>query len=251
MITKFESLNIKKQELVLKILICIMGAFTISMTISAFIIEKMTPETLGYKICSFLIITGVIMGIVIFFIVIYLGEKVHMSKKTIPQKMKLLSDDYTNFYDLFLKQLSLNGYSEVKEITTDMNFRMEYIVNPKFSEYSVVLIVKVDELTEDVEKKYLDYFIKYITKEKRGISSKRVNLIHIVCVEKENECFKNFVRKNIIQGYEKYQLPVGISFDKKMIYIVTQDGGDGRKFYKKMIKLFKEYISNQSKEINK
>ncbi|MEG0663730.1 MAG: hypothetical protein RR483_01365, partial [Clostridia bacterium] len=53
-----------------------------------------------------------------------------------------------------------------------------------------------------------------------------------------------FIEQNVPQQFERYQLPVGISFGCNKIYIATQKGGFFKSKYNFLKKLFLRIIKN-------
>lgn len=101
----------------------------------------------------------------------------------------------------------------------------------------------VRELEDEHMEKMNRIFQKFM-KEYLGnpVTKMSIYFTFIICVEKENACFRRMINKAVIQGNGRYRLPVGVVLEEKEVLISPQISGKGIREYNKMKREFREMI---------
>lgn len=184
----------------------------------------------------------------------YLMGKVEITYKNIKSKrLYLNTSKYEEFEEKILKELYIDGYAQFQNIPNKINCKIKYLIRRSKEINDIVLLVRSNdrELSESACQNYFEISLNYIIKQYPEFSEKNINLIHIVCVDKVNDNLRKITESNVEQGYGRFNLPVGISFGSRTVYIATQKDGLFIMNYKKLVKMFKKYIKNQIIEISK
>jgi hypothetical protein len=238
--------NIKNRESLFKVLLILGCIFLVTSMVFIYLLENTNPEATAYNLYNILavafFVTSFILGAIIFSL---MGKVKITYKKLKPQKIPLNTDKYDEFEKKFIDTLYNCGYEKYKEIPNILNSSIKYLINKKWNINNVILIVRQSELTEQTVKNYFEYCLNHIVEEEPYLSKKNTNLIHILCVDKTNDNFIQFTERNVEQGYGRFNLSIGISFDSRMIYITAQKSDLFIARYEKLVKMFKEYIKNQ------
>lgn len=194
---------------------------------------------------NFMLLFGGMLTIDCIFMYSLMGNVKITYKKIASKKLMLNTRSYDEFESKFLEELYNKKYLKYKEIPNKLNCDIKYLINKTISINNVILIVRTKEFSNDAYKKYFEYCLNYIAEKEEYILKKNTNLIHIICVDKVNDNLRKITESNVEQGYGRFNLPVGISFDNRTVYIATQKGGFFISNYNKLVRMFREYIKNQ------
>lgn len=229
----------KGKEILLKSIIVSLSLTITLCAIFSFFSER---DKIYEILCFIFLIISTILGIIMY----YLMDKIKITYKGISsEKLILKTETYEEFEKEFIEELYRNKYIELREIPNNLGCQMKYIISKEISINNIVLIVRIRELTEEVYNRYFEEALEYIANNEEYILKKDTNLIHIVCVNKVNDILRKITEQNVEQGYGRFNLPVGISFGSRTVYIAKQKGGFFIFRYKKLVKMFKKYINNQ------
>ena len=175
--------------------------------------------------------------------------KVDLTPKNLKSKRLVLNTTkYEEFEGKFLKTLKGEKYTNEQEIANNLGCKIKYLVRRRLEINDIVLIVRTEELTEQISNNYIELSLTCIAKKENFNGLKNTNLIHIICVDRVNDKLREITEKQVEQGYGGFNLPVGISFGSSTVYIAPQKGGFFIARYKTLVKMFKGYIKNQIKQ---
>lgn len=159
-----------------------------------------------------------------------------------PQTAEKLDLNFNNYFDFleYLKdRLILNNFKNHDLIFQNEQCQILIFSRKKFWKLECFMIMRVTELMDEhlniASEKVSEFLTDYYQKD---IITDWVSLIELVCVDKISPTFRKFVNSNIEQGFKQYQLPVGVSFGGKNIYIAKQKDGFAVGQYKKLRKEF-------------
>jgi hypothetical protein len=136
---------------------------------------------------------------------------------------------------------------EKSEEFKEQNYEMTLYYNEALDNFYTFALVKTEELTEDIYESYLNKYNEYIEETNWSVGFKNIHLIHCVCVQRINKTFREFIYEEIENYVGRYQLPIGISFGGRGLYIPVQKGTLFPGKYKKLKKLFMSLVENQLK----
>ncbi len=240
------NLTNRQKELLLKSTIVSGVVVSIMFLIFTGISQTKIEGTEEYNLYTTIALSFLGLGILICAFMYYLMGKVKITyKKIASKKLTLNTRSYEEFESKFLEELYNKKYLKYKEIPNELNCDIKYLINKNISINNIILIIRTNEFSYDAYKNYFKYCLNYIVEKEEYILKKNTNLMHIICVDKVNDNFKKITERNVEQGYGRFNLPVGISFDNRTVYIATQKGGFFIARYNKLVKMFKEYIKNQ------
>lgn len=93
-----------------------------------------------------------------------------------------------------------------------------------------------DKLLDDFKKNYFEEFGYYIMNNKEINKKNNITITFIICVDKVNSKFYSYVCSNVEQFHKRFDIPIGISFGSKQLYIPPQKEGIYRGKYNKLKK---------------
>lgn len=237
-----------KKELIFKILITVGIILLIISTIffvkaemfSDSMIESENNANIG------LIFMGLssIFGISVY---IMMGNIKLTSKKLKSKRIMLNTNTYEEFEEKFLEELRLNNYFDYIDIPNNLNCEIKYLIRKRFNINDIVLILRTNELSEDVSNSYFEISLNYIVEKEKYITKNNTNIIHIICVDRVNDNLRKLTENSAEQGYGRFNLPVGISFGYSTVYIAPQKEGFYIMRYRELVKMLESYLKNQIK----
>lgn len=238
----------KQKEFIFKVLLVLGCIFLLLACIFAGYCSYYERGTNGYKVYTILGLGSFGITGLICIIILFLMDKIKFKYNEITSKrLTLDSKNYEEFETKFLQELYNNNYSNYEEIPNQINCDIKYLINKNISINNIILILKTKdkELSDEAYKSYFEISLNYIIEKEPYLSKKNTNLIHIICVDKVNDNLRKITENNVEQGYGRFNLPVGISFGGRTVYIATQKGGFFIVRYKKLVKMFEKYIDKQ------
>jgi hypothetical protein len=169
-------------------------------------------------------------------------------QKTKSEKLRIKTTNYDDFKDTLFKEMINDGY-ERKEIFKTNKYSIEYAIKNTFGESFIIAILKLGELTEDIyqdyKKNYFEEFGYYLLNTNQIKVTNNFYITYIICVDRVTKIFSEYTESNVKQYWGRFNLPVGVSFGSRTLYIATQKDGLHIGRYKKLAKKFKQYVSNQ------
>ncbi|MGI6361247.1 MAG: hypothetical protein ACOX05_02945 [Bacillota bacterium] len=153
-------------------------------------------------------------------------------------------------FEMFQARLEEDLYDqdfEKSEEFLGQNYKMTLYYKEDLNNFYTFALVKTEELTEDIYESYLNKYNEYIEGTNWSVGFKNIHLIHCVCVQRINKTFREFLYEEIENYVGRYQLPIGISFGGRGLYIPVQKGTLFPGKYKKLKKLFMSLVENQLK----
>ena len=169
-------------------------------------------------------------------------------QKTKSEKYKIKTTNYNDLKKYLFEAALDDGYESRGTFKTD-KYSIDYVLKNKLGESYIIVLLNLDELTEDIYKEYKDnYFEKFGSNLLNTNQVKVTNNIHvtyIICVDRVTKTFSQYTESNVKQYWGRFNLPVGVSFASGTLYISTQQDGLFKGRYKKLVKNFKGYIKNQ------
>ena len=140
------------------------------------------------------------------------------------EKMELKISDYNDFEKAVEEKLYAQKFKMIKYFEEN-EYGMKLYVKTTISNTYVAKILIANEFTDIIHKDSIDKTRDFLSDEIIDITSRDFNVIDCFCANKGNEAFTEFVNKNVKQEYRVYQLPAGVLFDEKAMYIAVQKGG--------------------------
>lgn len=185
-------------------------------------------------------------GFLFGFIMIGLMFKIDIRpEKTKPKKYKILVNHFNELKQVISKKIKEENYNEIK-VYENNRYKIEFGVKNKFREQYIIALLNLEELTEEIYQEFKDNYFEdfgnHLIQNGEINPSKTINLIYIICVNKKNKVFTNYVQRNVYQGYQRYNLPIGIDLENKTVYIATQSDGMAPNQYRKLKRMFEKYI---------
>lgn len=243
-----DKMSNKQKEFLFKFLIVLGLIFGILTGIFGSCSENYEHGTDRYNLYTTLGLSSIGIATIICIIILFLMDKIKFKYNEITSKrLTINSKNYEEFETKFLQELYNNNYSKYEEIPNQINCDIKYLINKNISINNIILILKTKdkELSDEAYKSYFEISLNYIIEKEPYLSKKNTNLIHIICVDKVNDNLRKITENNVEQGYGRFNLPVGISFGGRTVYIATQKGGFFIARYKKLVKMFEKYIEKQ------
>lgn len=143
----------------------------------------------------------------------------------INNKYTLKLYNYKEFLIFIKNKLYSNGYEELK-LYKNSNYVIEYFIKKKLFATNIYAFINLPELTQEVYDSYknnnFEDFTNYLISNKI-IKKNRLNFLTcILCVDKSNKIFKNFLNKKFYQDNKIYMFPIGINFNSSKVYIIER-----------------------------
>jgi hypothetical protein len=236
----------KNKELLLKIVISISSIFGVMTCIFAFILEGLEEGTAQYNFynVSTMILVGVcfILAIIMYIMM----TKIKITPKNISShKLIINSENYEQFETMLIEQLNNNGFSDIINIPNGLGCSMKYVYKTTFNTLQIIMLLRVEELSENIQDNYYQCFGEFIQNNHADNISKDFEIIHCVCVDRITPSFKSYIEKHVEQPYGRYHLPVGVSFGGRTVYIAPQKGGFFEVKYHELFKILKQILQSQ------
>lgn len=237
----------KYKIILFKIVIVLVGVFLFAFAIS----YTASKKNLDIKLDDFYeklnYITGIPCGFfgALMFIFIFCVDI--RPEKTKPEKYKLISNDYKEIKKIIGNNIFAEGYSEFKTYKNDL-FQIDYAIKKRWGCQYILAMLNLEELTEEIyaeyKKSYFEDFGNHLMQCGYIVPEKDISITYVICVKRKNNTFINYTQKNVYQMYMRYNLPVGIDCQNKMMYIATQNEGIAPNRYNKLKRMFKKYVEN-------
>lgn len=168
-------------------------------------------------------------------------------KKTMPQKYKLLINNFDDFKEKLSISLMKDGYSDFETYKGDL-CEIEYSIKNRYCNQYIIALVKLEKLTETIYKEfknnYFSDFGNYLIRDGQINPRIAINVIYIICVNTKNDLFMRYTGRNVYQHYQRYKLPIGVDFESETMYVATQSDGIAKNKYNKLKRMFQKYISD-------
>ena len=228
-------MNNKTKEKIVKFLIVITGVFALYICMVPIIAiignDKLNDFWGKYINLVFLLVSifGTLMIITIFIFNVDLT-----SKKSKPIKKELMFSSYTEFKKSIVDYLFFEGFqvmnTNIKEFKeSELYFRKskEFLK----SKLDIVLFIKLDSLEKNnIDDKILSFLEEKYPEQPANL----VTFTTILCVDKVTNSFNNYITTNTKQAFSLIKLYIGVSFEDKNLYIVTQKDGPSIDKYRKL-----------------
>ncbi len=163
-----------------------------------------------------------------------------------PVKGEKLPSPFTDFeetVEYFDEATGNQGYEKHEQVCVSENAKMQVYSQRKLdSRAHFVILNRIKQMEDDTLDTFDEVFDKFITNYFAGSVTGHVHLTIVMCVDRVTPQFYKFVDNNIHNGLKLFQLPAGISYGGKQIYIAKQKDGFAIMKYKKMRKEFLELL---------
>ena len=138
------------------------------------------------------------------------------------------------------------GYVKQEMIEEAEDVKMQIYANDRMGSGYFVILNRISQMEDDTLDVLDEIFDKFITEYYGSKSPLAVHLTIVMCVDRVTPQFYKFVDNNIHNDLKLFQLPAGISYGGKQIYIAKQKDGYAVLKYKKMRKEFLELLDIDS-----
>jgi hypothetical protein len=237
-------MNVKTKEIILKVII-VVGIISLGLIA---IIYPLIGSFIPYNILTFMMnaTLGLLMlsGFSLMVLVQFSGFSIAI-KPIKAEKMSITILDNELFLKSISQSLETNGYQMYNSFPRIGNFDMNIYYRMRYWSLVCFVIAKVETLYEDqlneVDLLYRDLLAEYYGKKR---ADRVAGLISIFCVEHENKLIDRYVNSNIVQEYQRFKLPVCVSFEKNLIYIAKQKDGLGISKYRQLRKELLHVLRN-------
>lgn len=239
----------KNKELLLKIVISITSIVAILSMIFFGIADKYEQGTEKYQVYVIIAVVLLIVASITAIIMYIMMTKIKIApkKKASPSRIIISSENYEQFETSLIDELNSNEYSNMIDIPNDLDCSMKYMYKTTFNTLQIFMLLRVNELTENILENYYQCFGKYIKENHKNNIGKDFEIIHCICVDRITPSFKTYIEENAKQPYGRYHLPVGVSFGGRTVYIAPSlKGGFFEVRYYEILKKFKEIIKSQT-----
>ena len=238
----------KHKIILVKFFILMAFIFTILFWISLIIFGKQAEFTEQYyffeKVSIVVGIMHAVLGMVVFILMCKIDIR---PERTKPTKYKINTIDFGSLKQNIYMKLKEEKYTEFK-VYQNSRYKIHYSIKSKLNNQYIVSLFNLDELTEEIyqefKNNYFEEFDNYLIQNNEINPRKSLNLIYIICVSKKNKVFNNYVQRNVYQGYQRYNLPIGIDLENKTVYIATQSDGMAPNKHRKLKRMFEKYIQD-------
>ena len=143
------------------------------------------------------------------------------------------------------------GYVKQEMIEEAEDVKMQIYANDRMGSGYFVILNRISQMEDDTLDVLDEIFDKFITEYYGSKSPLAVHLTIVMCVDRVTPQFYKFVDNNIHNDLKLFQLPAGISYGGKQIYIAKQKDGYAVLKYKKMRKEFLELLDIDPKPTKK
>ena len=203
----------------------------------------------------FLIISLITENIIYFIIAIFLGIMMHIIpligskyvnylKKTTAEKYQISINEYKDISSYF------NNYKRGNiKINDDIYGDIYYKIDKKWYDLfkrRITLIATINMKIYDGKTKNLimEKINNWLTENigERNGNNDYLEVALVLCLDKINDKFKNYINQDIFQDHEIIILPVGIVLDEKNMYIRVQKEAYLKSNYQKLKKKFLDTI---------
>jgi hypothetical protein len=157
------------------------------------------------------------------------------------EKHILTSKTFEMFQARLEEELYERDFEKVQEFTKKDYYMALYFKKGLDSVYAFALI-NSEEMTEEIINDSYTDFWEYTEGTSKLVKTKDIHLIHCICVKRINKAFREFLYEEIENYVGRYQLPIGISFGGRGLYIPVQKGTLFPGKYKKLKKLFMSLV---------
>lgn len=233
----------KVREIIIKINIvvgCVFGILIFGIPVISAIFGK-TQFNMFYSIWIVDLILFAVSGVTLMILLVIWGLKLK------PQKAERIHSTFSDYHELvihFESSLRKLDFQQENAVSLNEQCDMLVFVRKRFWSLDCVVLIKVEELTENMlnltNEKFIEFYSSY---SKVNRMSEMIYFIPVICVDRITPPFREFINNNIKQELNKYKLPVGVSFGSNTIYIAKQKDGFAITKYKKLRKQFLEIIN--------
>lgn len=188
---------------------------------------------------------------ILFFIsatfMLYLMFKIDIrNEKVKPLKFRIDFNNYNSFKIHLYDSIRKSGYSDF-EIFENNRFLIEYSIKKNLTAKKVICLLKCEEMTDEIysdfKNNYFEDFGHYLLKQNKVNATDDISIIFVICVDRVNNKFNNYITDNVKQYFGRFNLPLGISFGSKTLYSPIQKGGLYKNKYSSLLKEFKTYVN--------
>lgn len=177
----------------------------------------------------------------------YLMFKIDIrDEKVKPLKFKIDFNNYNIFKLNLYNSIHKNGYSDFEVFEND-KFLIEYSIKKNLTAKKVICLLKCEEMTDEIyndfKNNYFEDFGHYLLKQNKVNATDDISIIFVICVDRLNNKFNNYITDNVKQYFGRFNLPLGISFGSKTLYSPVQKGGLYKNKYNSLLKEFKTYVN--------
>lgn len=230
-------------------IIVLMWKLTVALTAIGILLTIFTNNE-KYQLIYF--ISSLVLGTAMLII----GDKgsnyINYRKNTNAQKYDININNYHELIKYLNNNSKLNSanFSSLDGNNINIFYKVEKHWYNYFNKNIFIIVTVSMELFDD---KIIDTILQeideYISKCVEGYSdSDYIEMSLVLCLEKENNEFKKYINRDIIQTPNIIKLPVGIVFTENKIYISNQESSYNKGKYKLLIEKFMKLFKNIIKE---